>query len=419
MANPKRNVSQLDAYYAKIKAEKAKAEKAAKEKAEQDKKAKEQKPAGTTDQQKAKVLGKDPDFKETDRTKGESKPEVKPAQPSGPKTLKPTDVDPTVTQKNEDRDVAFAQQKEHQAQAHKNQLDILTQSQHFQREEADRADQRWYAHQDYDRAMKNRNFKWSFKSTSNGQHTSSRWNFENNPGAREQPGTNGRIGVPDRGPDGKSRLRMNGPAIAPSRPIGGSLRRTDLPVRSGEQDGAEGGTTREVKNPGLKSFSFTVKPTTVAQDVTAANAKLKPEDRDPHLGTKDANGISYEQKLNMIAEATASGAKVSIAHQAVDAAGKPVGSPTTIEKDGGGTVGAFTQNQGATTPGNDFQSALQAAEQIQGVAAGSFGSTSKHVQEVDNAIKQQNLAKAGVTPQFKLSDFTQRKQGRDGKYYDA
>ena len=69
--------------------------------------------------------------------------------------------------------------------------------------------------------------------------------------------------------------------------------------------------------------------------------------------------------------------------------------------------------------GQGFANALKDQELMEGRKEGELGSSSARVAEVDRAQRQQALAKAGVTPSFKLSDFQQRKQGRDGRYYDA
>lgn len=333
------------------------------------------------------------------------------------------------TKKSDEQAETWAHQKEMQDQGHKHQLELQQKSQDFQREQADRADAQWYARQEYLRGQKNRSVKWTFRARSNGTSSRSRWDiniqkFGEDPG---RPGSvrSGRIGVPARGPNGRSQLQMNGPALAPNDGGIGVQNGVEAnrPADSADLQGAVRGTGRADR---MKGFAFEVKPTTVAEDVANANKGLKPEDRDPLLRTKDRNGITYEQKLNMLAEATATGAKVSIAHNAVDAAGKPmVGSEynTTIHAEGTrGEIGFFGKDGSGvnvTNGGRGFAGALEAQEQIQGREKGSLGSTSSRVAEVDRAQHQQALAKAGVTPSFRLSDFKQRKQGRDGRYYDA
>jgi hypothetical protein len=218
---------------------------------------------------------------------------------------------------------------------------------------------------------------------------------------------------------------MNGPALAP-KDGGIGIRNSDEATRSVSPADSQGVNRGMRRTGGMKSFAFEVKPTTVAEDVVNANKGLKPEGRDPLLGTKDRNGITYEQKLNMLAEATATGAKVSIAHNAVDAAGKPmVGGDynATIHADGTrGEIGFFGKDGSGvnvTNGGKGFAGAIEAMERGQGLEKGSLGSTSSRIAEIDRAQHQQALAKAGVTPSFKLSDFKQRKRGRDGRYYDA
>lgn len=330
------------------------------------------------------------------------------------------------TKKSDEQAEAWAHQKEMQNQGHKHQLELQQKSQEFQREQADRADAQWYARQEYLRGQKNRSVKWTFRARSNGTSSRSRWDiniqkFSDDPGYGRGV-RSGRIGVPARGPDGRSQLQMNGPALAPKDDGAGGI-----PEKPGPYENKNPVVTRELKSAGdMKSFAFEVRPTTVAEDVANANKGLKPEDRDPLLGTRDRNGITYEQKLNMLAEATATGAKASIAHNAVDAAGKPMeGSSynTTISAEGRrGEIGVFGKDGSGvniTNGGRGFAGALEAQEQGQGLEKGALGSTSSRVAEVDRAQHQQALAKAGVTPSFKLSDFQRRKQGRDGRYYDA
>lgn len=333
------------------------------------------------------------------------------------------------TKKTDEQAEVWAHQKAIQDQGHKNALELQQKSQDFQREQADRADAQWYARQEYLRGQKNRSVKWTFKARSNGTSSRSRWDiniqkFGDDPG---RPGSvrSGRIGVPARGPDGRSQLQMNGPALAP-KDGGIGVRDNDGVNRPANPADSQGVNRDTRRTGGMKGFAFEVKPTTVAEDVANANKGLKPEDRDPLLGTKDRNGITYEQKLNMLAEATATGAKVSIAHNAVDAAGKPmVGSDynTTIHADGTRGDLVYFDKSGSgpsvTDGGKGIAGAIEAQEQMQGLEKGALGSTSSRVAEVDRAMHQQALAKAGVTPTFKLSDFKQRKQGRDGKYYDA
>lgn len=309
------------------------------------------------------------------------------------------------TKKDEDKGKDRAHQKEMQDQAHQNALELQQNSQKFQAEQADKAEQNWYARRDYIQSQKDRSVKWNFRSNSSGGHTSSKWTIDVMRGAdraapggiggRITPGENGQIGIAARGPDGKSSLTMNGPSIQ-GRRIGGGL--VD---RSGGTNGVDKAT--------LPSFKFSVpfKTNTEAQNLTkdALTDKQLPADAAMREGI--LSGDRLAATLETAAAASRNGAKVSIGYGAVQAL-KP---GTKVTNEDGTTRESKPGEQEVVNKTVTFKPS-------QDIVIGD-----KNDPNVQKAISEQNAViaqnSAAASKPFSVSDFTQRKQGRDGKYYDA
>ena len=309
------------------------------------------------------------------------------------------------TKKDEDKEKDWAHQKEVQDQAHKNALELQQNAQRFQDEQRRKTDAEWYARRNYIRSQKDRSVKWNFRSNSSGGHTSSKWTIDvlrgadrassGGIGGRITPGENGQIGIAARGPDGKSSLTMNGPSIQ-GRRIGGGL--VD---RSGGTNGADKAT--------LPSFKFSVpfKTNTEAQNLTKDALTDKQLPADVAMREGFLSGDRLAATLETAAAASRNGAKVSIGYGAVQAL-KP---------------GTKITNEDATTReskpgGQEFVNKTVTFNPSQDIVVGD-----KNDPNVQKAISEQNAViaqnSAAASKPFSVSDFTQRKQGRDGKYYDA
>lgn len=309
------------------------------------------------------------------------------------------------TKKDEDKGKEWAHQKEMQDQAHQNALELQQNSQRFQDEQRQKADAEWYARRDYIRSQKDRSVKWNFRSNSSGGHTSSKWTIDVQRGAdraspggiggRITPGENGQIGIAARGPDGKSSLTMNGPSIQ-GRRIGGGL--VD---RSGGTNGVDKAT--------LPSFKFSVpfKTNTEAQNLTKDALTDKQLPADVAMREGFLSGDRLAATLETAAAASRNGAKVSIGYGAVQAL-KP---GTKITNEDGATRESKPGEREVVNKTVTFKPS-------QDIVIGD-----KNDPNVQKAISEQNAViaqnSAAASKPFSVSDFTQRKQGRDGKYYDA
>lgn len=309
------------------------------------------------------------------------------------------------TKKDEDKGKDWAHQKEMQDQAHKNALELQQNAQRFQDEQRRKTDAEWYARRDYIRSQKDRSVKWNFRSNSSGGRTSSKWTIDVHRGAdrassggiggRITPGENGQIGIAARGPDGKSSLTMNGPAIQ-GRRIGGGL--VD---RSGGTNGVDKAT--------LPSFKFSVpfKTNTEARNLTKDALTDKQLPADVAMREGFLSGDRLAATLESAATASRNGAKVSIGYGAVQAL-KP---GTKVTNEDGTTRESKPGEQEVVNKTVTFNPS-------QDIVIGD-----KNDPNVQKAISEQNavVAKnsAAASKPFSVSDFTQRKQGRDGKYYDA
>lgn len=309
------------------------------------------------------------------------------------------------TKKDEDKGKDWAHQKEMQDQAHKNALEIQQNSQRFQDEQRQKTDAEWYARRDYIRSQKDRSVKWNFRSNSSGGRTSSKWTIDVQRGAdraspggiggRITPGENGQIGIAARGPDGKSSLTMNGPSIQ-GRRIGGGL--VD---RSSGTNGVDKAT--------LPSFKFSVpfKTNTEAQNLTKDALTDKQLPADIAMREGFLSGDRLAATLETAAAASRNGAKVSIGYGALQAL-KP---GTKITNEDGTTRESKPGEQEVVNKTVTFNPS-------QDIVIGD-----KNDPNVQKAISEQNAViaqnSAAASKPFSVSDFTQRKQGRDGKYYDA
>lgn len=307
--------------------------------------------------------------------------------------------------KDEDKGKDWAHQKEMQDQAHQNALELQRNSQRFQDEQRQKTDAEWYARRDYIRSQKDRSVKWNFRSNSSGGHTSSKWTIDVQRGAdraspggiggRITPGENGQIGIAARGPDGKSSLTMNGPSIQ-GRRIGGGL--VD---RSGGTNGVDKAT--------LPSFKFSVpfKTNTEAQNLTKDSLTDKQLPADVAMREGFLSGDRLAATLETAAAASRNGAKVSIGYGAVQAL-KP---GTKITNEDGTTRESKPGEKEVVNKTVTFNPS-------QDIVIGD-----KNDPNVQKAISEQNAViaqnSAAASKPFSVSDFTQRKQGRDGKYYDA
>ena len=309
------------------------------------------------------------------------------------------------TKKDEDKGKDWAHQKEMQDQAHKNALELQQSAQRFQDEQRQKTDAEWYARRDYIRSQKDRSVKWNFRSNSSGGRTSSKWTIDvlrgadraspGGIGGRITPGENGQIGIAARGPDGKSSLTMNGPSIQ-GRRIGGGL--VD---RSGGTNGVDKAT--------LPSFKFSVpfKTNTEAQNLTKDAITDKQLPADVAMREGFLSGDRLAATLETAAAASRNGAKVSIGYGAVQAL-KP---GTKVTNEDGTTRESKPGDQEVVNKTVTFNPS-------QDIVIGD-----KNDPNVQKAISEQNAVvaqnSAAASKPFSVSDFTQRKQGRDGKYYDA
>lgn len=300
------------------------------------------------------------------------------------------------TKKDEDNGKDWAHQKEMQDQAHQNALELQQNTQKFQDEQRQKAEAARYAFHDYVKGQKDRHVKWTFKSSSSGGHTSSKWTGEVLRGAdRASTNVRGLIGIPPRGPDGKSSLTMNGPSIQ-GRRIGGGL--VD---RSGGTNGVDKAT--------LPSFKFSVpfKTNTEAQNLTKDALTDKQLPADVAMREGFLSGDRLAATLETAAAASRNGAKVSIGYGAVQAL-KP---GTKITNEDGTTRESKPGEQDVVNKTVTFNPS-------QDIVIGD-----KNDPNVQKAISEQNAViaqnSAAASKPFSVSDFTQRKQGRDGKYYDA
>lgn len=309
------------------------------------------------------------------------------------------------TKKDEDKGKDWAHQKEMQDQAHQNALELQQNAQRFQDEQRQKTDAEWYARRDYIRSQKDRSVKWNFRSNSSGGHTSSKWTIDVQRGAdraspggiggRITPGENGQIGIAARGPDGKSSLTMNGPSIQ-GRRIGGGLV---------DRSGGTNGVDKET----LPSFKFSVpfKTNTEAQNLTKDALTDKQLPADVAMREGFLSGDRLAATLETAAAASRNGAKVSIGYGAVQAL-KP---GTKITNEDGTTRESKPGEQEIVNKTVTFNPS-------QDIVIGD-----KNDPNVQKAISEQNAViaqnSAAASKPFSVSDFTQRKQGRDGKYYDA
>lgn len=395
----KRGRTAYEERIAREKEAKAKADLEAAKKAGSDKKPVEKKLPGQTDN------GKKLPFQ--DSSPADKPADKKPADSYKGKlggTQVPVDGE---TKKDEDKGKDWAHQKEVQDQAHKNALELQQNSQNFQDDQRRKADEEWYARRDYLRSQKDRNVKWNFRSTSSGGHTSSKWTINVQRGAdraapggiggRITPGENGQIGIAPRGPDGKSSLTMNGPAIQ-GRQIGGGL-----------VDRSGGSGTNDQRKSNLPSFKSSVpfKTNTEAQNLTKDALKDSQVPADAAMREGILSGDRLAATLETAAAASRNGAKVSIGYGAVQAL-KP---GTKITNEDGTTRESKPGEQEIVnktvtfTPSQDIVFGDKSDPNVQKAISG------------QNAVIAQNSAAASKP--FSVSDFTQRKQGRDGNYYDA
>ena len=345
------------------------------------------------------AIGKTLDFKDSSP---EDKPEDKTHEDKTPKDSYKRKLGATKvsvdgeTKKDEDKEKDWARQKEMQDQAHQNALELQHNTQKFQDEQRQKAEAARYAFHDYVKGQKDRHVKWTFKSSSSGGHTSSKWTGEVLRGAdRASSNVRGLIGIPPRGPDGKSSLTMNGPSIQ-GRRIGGGL--VD---RSGGTNGVDKAT--------LPSFKFSVpfKTNTEAQNLTKDALTDKQLPADVAMREGFLSGDRLAATLETAAAASRNGAKVSIGYGAVQAL-KP---GTKVTNEDGTTRESKPGEQEVVNKTVTFNPS-------QDIVIGD-----KNDPNVQKAISEQNAViaqnSAAASKPFSVSDFTQRKQGRDGKYYDA
>ena len=355
------------------------------------------------------AIGKKLDFKD-------SSPADKPAEKTSKDSYKgklggtQVSVDGE-TKKDEDKEKDWAHQKEMQDQAHQNALELQQNTQRFQDEQRQKTDAEWYARRDYIRSQKDRSVKWNFRSNSSGGRTSSKWTIDvlrgadraspGGIGGRITPGENGQIGIAARGPDGKSSLTMNGPSIQ-GRRIGGGL----VDRSGGDTNDTK---TNDINKPGLPSFKFSVpfKTNTEAQNLTKDALTEKQLPTDIAMREGFLSGDRLAATLETAASASRNGAKVSIGYGALQAL-KP---GTKIMNEDGATRESKPGGQEVVNKTITFNPSKD-------IVIGD-----KNDPNVQKAISDQNAViaqnSAAASKPFSVSDFTQRKQGRDGKYYDA
>ena len=351
------------------------------------------------------AIGKKLDFKDSSPADKPQKTTTRPADGGKPLSSKDSymgrvpETKETGTgeiKNDEDKAKDWAHQKEMQDQARQNALELQQNAQRFQDEQRQKAEAARYAFHDYVKGQKDRHVKWTFKSSSSGGHTSSKWTGEVLRGAdRASANVRGLIWIPPRGPDGKSSLTMNGPSIQ-GRRIGGGL--VD---RSGGTNGVDKAT--------LPSFKFSVpfKTNTEAQNLTKDALTDKQLPADVAMREGFLSGDRLAATLETAAAASRNGAKVSIGYGAVQAL-KP---GTKITNEDGTTRESKPGGQEVVNNTVTFNPS-------QDIVIGD-----KNDPNVQKAISEQNAViaqnSAAASKPFSVSDFTQRKQGRDGKYYDA
>lgn len=239
------------------------------------------------------------------------------------------------TKAKEEKEDERAARREEREFSRETQLEVQKRQQDFAREQADTEDRRWYARQQFLQDQKNVNKSWSFRGTSTGMSThinfkGSTWSS----GDSKYAPRSGRIGEDfGRGGHGSKEPRPG----TMEHDIWERRQQREAKKAEGLSPKGSGDAPsfgkKDPSQPETVKLSADAKPDATERifdketqtEVTIPGKDGKGDKPFDYAGnSKDANGVSLDRKIEIAARAAASGAKVQIGHQGVDALGRKV-----------------------------------------------------------------------------------------------